>query len=300
MEQRRSSGKRTKPWRWKKNFSYYSRDGARGRRWSNSKRTNPWQWKNNFRYHSRGGAGGTEDINQSKPREAENNANPSDFSQKNRREEKELERVEGFVGEEALSKLNKCAVRLMATMCSISSIEEKLQNWGLGEISIKSMGGKRFLIEFKDQDLFDYLKEHEWSYLLEVLIEVEPWTKVFHLLERITWIQVEGIPLHCWNQINFNRIVETWGTLLALGKNANQSLDGDKITLLVSTTKRNNLDGVLELEAGRENFLIRVNELGFNIHSAFKSNEYNRRMRISSLVSDKDDSCLESSPEKNT
>ncbi|KAK8658926.1 hypothetical protein V6N13_029145 [Hibiscus sabdariffa] len=143
----------------------------------------------------------------------------------------------------------------MSTVCSISSVEERLQNWGLGEI-------------------------------------IEPWTEVFHLPKRITW--------NCWNQITFNGIAETCGTLLALGENSNQSLDGDKITFLISTTERNNLDRVLELEAGREGFLVRVKELGFNIHSAFKSNEDNRRMRISSPVSDKEESCSESSPEKIT
>ncbi|KAK8621820.1 hypothetical protein V6N13_081251 [Hibiscus sabdariffa] len=100
-----------------------------------------------------------EDINQNKTREAENNANPSNRSQMNQREEKELKMVEYFVEEEVLSKLNKCAVGLMAAICNISFLEERLQNWGLGEISIKSMGGKRFLIEFKDEDLFNYLKE---------------------------------------------------------------------------------------------------------------------------------------------
>ncbi|KAK8553683.1 hypothetical protein V6N13_100522 [Hibiscus sabdariffa] len=172
------------------------------------------------------------------------------------RGEKELKRIEGFIEDEALTKLNKCAVGTMPIVCSISSVEKRLQNWGFGEISIKSMGGRQFLIEFKDLDLFDYLKEQNWSYFLEFFIDVEPWSEVYHLPERIIWIQVQCIPLHCWSQITFNRIAETWGNLIALGENANQCLDGDKITILVSTTERNNLDGVLELEAGRECFLI--------------------------------------------
>ncbi|KAK8696502.1 hypothetical protein V6N13_001636 [Hibiscus sabdariffa] len=135
------------------------------------------------------------------------------------------------------------------------------------------MRGKRFLIESKDQESFGYLKEQEWSYLLEVFSEIEPWSELFHLPERITWVQAEGIPLHCWNQTTFIRISEVWGKLIAMGENASQCLDGDKVTLLISTNQRHNLDGVLELEAGRECFLIRIKELGFNIHSSFKSNE---------------------------
>ncbi|KAK8693626.1 hypothetical protein V6N13_071201 [Hibiscus sabdariffa] len=209
--------------------------------------------------------------------------------------EKELKRIEGFIEEEALNKLYRCAMGTMATVCSISSVENRLQNWGLGEISIKRMGGRRFLIEFKDHELYEFLKEQNWSYLLEVFTDVEPWSESFHLPERITWIQVEGIPLHCWNQITFNRIAEVWGNLLALGENANQSLDGNKITLLVSTSERKNLDGVLELEAGRECCLIRAKELGFNIHATFKSVEETRKISPSSPVSDKEASSESSS-----
>ncbi|KAK8626090.1 hypothetical protein V6N13_133742 [Hibiscus sabdariffa] len=244
---------------------------------------------------------GAKVSNQSKDKKVEKIKNPiesiegTSSKQSYRSGEKELKRIEGFIEEEALNKLYRCAVGTMATVCSISSVKNRLQNWGLGEISIKSMGGRRFLIEFKDHELYEFLKEQNWSYLLEVFTDVEPWSKSFHLPERITWIQVEGIPLHCWNQITFNRIAEVWGNLLALGENANQSLDGNKITLLVSTSERKNLDGVLELEAGRECYLIRVKELGFNIHAAFKSVEETRKISPSSPVSDKEASSESSS-----
>ncbi|KAK8690209.1 hypothetical protein V6N13_088910 [Hibiscus sabdariffa] len=143
----------------------------------------------------------------------------------------------------------------MEIVCSIRSLEEILQGWGFGELRIKSMGGRQFLIEFKDQELFDFLLEQKWSYLLEVFTEVEPWSELIHLPEIITWVQAEGIPLHCWNKITFKRIDEIWGTLLAMGENANQSLDGEKVTLLISTNQRSNLDGVLELEAGKECYM---------------------------------------------
>ncbi|KAK8709242.1 hypothetical protein V6N13_060267 [Hibiscus sabdariffa] len=198
-----------------------------------------------------------EEVRLRKPRESQNNSKPLKWmegtsnSELKWGEEKSLKRVQGFVEEEALVRLNKCAVGTMATVCSIISVEQRLQGWGLGELEIKSMGGRRFLIESKDQELFEYLKEQEWSYLLEVFSEVEPWSELFHLPERITWIQAEEIPLHCWNQTTFTRISEVWGKLIVMGENASQFLDGDKVTLLISTNQRHNLDGVLELEAGR-------------------------------------------------
>ncbi|KAK8697520.1 hypothetical protein V6N13_113665 [Hibiscus sabdariffa] len=118
----------------------------------------------------------------------------------------DLKRITGFIEEEALFKLNKCAVGTMASVCNTSFVEDKLSNWGFGELSIKSLGGRWFLIEFKDQGLFDFLKEQNWSYLLEVFQEVEHWSETYRIPERITWLQIEGIPLHCWNQNTSNAL----------------------------------------------------------------------------------------------
>ncbi|KAL4303168.1 hypothetical protein GQ457_10G019730 [Hibiscus cannabinus] len=182
----------------------------------------------------------------------------------------DLKRITGFIEEEALFKLNKCAVGTMASVCNTSYVEDKLLNWGFGELSIKSLGGRWFLIEFKDQGLFDFLKEQNWSYLLEVFQEVEQWSETYRIPERITWLQIEGIPLHCWNQNTFEHIAKVWGSLVALGENANLSLNGEKVTLLISTSIKKTINEVMELEAGRDLFILRVKELGLNINSAFK------------------------------
>ncbi|KAK8604740.1 hypothetical protein V6N13_099671 [Hibiscus sabdariffa] len=106
----------------------------------------------------------------------------------------------------------------------------------------------------------------------KVFSEVEPWSELIHLLERITWVQAEGIPLHCWNQITFKRIAKIWEMLLAMEENANQSLDGEKVTLLISTNERSNLDGVLELEVGMECYVLEKGE-----SSSDSSSEKGRR-----------------------
>ncbi|KAK8624052.1 hypothetical protein V6N13_065409 [Hibiscus sabdariffa] len=123
----------------------------------------------------------------------------------------------------------------------------------------------RFLLEINDQGLYKHLEDHEWSYLLEVFSTVEPWTEAYHLPERVTWIQVTGIPLHCWNHITFKRLAEVWGKMIALGENATQFKDCEKVTILVSTNQWKRLDGTIELEVGREYFLIRVEELSSSV-----------------------------------
>ncbi|KAK8632342.1 hypothetical protein V6N13_072736 [Hibiscus sabdariffa] len=52
-----------------------------------------------------------------------------------------LKRVLGHVDEEALKKLEKCLIGTMATVCSTSQVEDRLQAWGQNDVIVKYMGG---------------------------------------------------------------------------------------------------------------------------------------------------------------
>ncbi|KAK8713911.1 hypothetical protein V6N13_149113 [Hibiscus sabdariffa] len=84
------------------------------------------------------------------------------------------------------------------------------------------------------------------------------------------------------------------GELIALGENGNQSLDCEKVTLLISAKQRNNLDVVLEPKAGREIFLIRIKELGFNIHGMSNRSDVNNNGKFQQLTPERGESSLAS------
>ncbi|KAL4377449.1 hypothetical protein GQ457_02G034240 [Hibiscus cannabinus] len=155
----------------------------------------------------------------------------------------------------------------MATVCSTSQVEDRLHAWGLHGVTVKYMGGCKFLIDIMDQELFSQLQVQEWAILKEVFSEIETWTDLFHLPERITWIQVTSVPLHCWNLTTFKRIADSWGSLISLGENASQFIDCEKVTLLISTKQRERISEVIEVEVGRDCFLVQVDEFGLNLHS---------------------------------
>ncbi|KAK8648313.1 hypothetical protein V6N13_129070 [Hibiscus sabdariffa] len=130
-----------------------------------------------------------------------------------------LKRVLGHVDEEALKKLEKCLIDTMATVCSTSQVEDPLQAWGLNDVTVKYMGGRRFLIDIKDQELKSKLQLQDWAILKEIFSEIETWNELFHMPERNTWIQ------------------------------------------------RGRTNEVIEVEAGRDCFLVQVDELGLTFHS---------------------------------
>ncbi|KAK8697322.1 hypothetical protein V6N13_113474 [Hibiscus sabdariffa] len=102
-------------------------------------------------------------------------------------------------------------------------VKDRLHAWGLGDTIVKSMGGKKFLLRIKDEELLELLENHKWSLLEEVFANIEYWSESSQIVERIVWVEVRGIPLHCWNYETFKRIVGMWGTLTALVKHVVQT-----------------------------------------------------------------------------
>ncbi|KAK8607768.1 hypothetical protein V6N13_046375 [Hibiscus sabdariffa] len=174
-----------------------------------------------------------------------------------------VKRIVGHVEEEELWNLRRSLIGVTASVCSISSIQSRLTEWGLGEIKVQRLGGKSFLLTINDEDLFLMLEDLEWSYLKEIFINVELWSeKVDSTSPRATWIKISGVPLHCWNQITLSRLVELWGSFEALGENANHTMDCEKVSVLITTSVDSKISETVEIEAGNRSFLVRVEEKG--------------------------------------
>ncbi|KAK8583217.1 hypothetical protein V6N13_021929 [Hibiscus sabdariffa] len=146
-------------------------------------------------------------------------------------------KVTGFIAEEALWNLQYCLVGFTTNETDSNRVHERLCKWGLGEIKVKRMAGRIFLLEVDNYLTFNSLKESNWSYLKEIFVEVQPWAESFKIPERVTWIELIGTPLHCWNHHTFKKIAEIWGELLALGENAFQTFGAERMTLLISTNQ---------------------------------------------------------------
>ncbi|KAK8637522.1 hypothetical protein V6N13_064941 [Hibiscus sabdariffa] len=70
-----------------------------------------------------------------------------------------VKKIKGHIEEEELWKLQRCLVGEMTTVCSISSISQRLSDWGMGEIKVQRLGGKSFLLTITDDELFMMLED---------------------------------------------------------------------------------------------------------------------------------------------
>ncbi|KAH1057946.1 hypothetical protein J1N35_036011 [Gossypium stocksii] len=92
-------------------------------------------------------------------------------------EKNQVRVVQSFVEAELLWKLQHCLVGESATVCDTRSMDERLTKFGLGEILVKRIQGRFFLIEVPDEEFMEVLKQNDWAYLKECFIKIEPWSE---------------------------------------------------------------------------------------------------------------------------
>ncbi|KAL4342095.1 hypothetical protein GQ457_08G017320 [Hibiscus cannabinus] len=170
-------------------------------------------------------------------------------------------KVTCFVEEETLWKLQKCLVGYTTSDCDPNIIHDRLCPWGLGEIKVKRMACRLLLLEIEDNLLYNFVKDSGCSYLLEIFMEIQPWTNSFRIPDRVVWLELTGVPLHCWNHQTFKRIAEAWGVFVFLGENALQSFGLETLSMVISTSQFEKIEAVINLEVGNELFPVRISEI---------------------------------------
>ncbi|KAK8613636.1 hypothetical protein V6N13_101393 [Hibiscus sabdariffa] len=129
---------------------------------------------------------------------------------------------------------------------------------------MQRLGAKRYLLTILDEELSLMLEDVNWSYLKEIFSDVIHWSEKMSCSERATWLEIRGLPLHCWNSVSLKKIAALWGSFEALGENDNHSLDCEKATVLISANQVKRIEEVIEVEIGDKVFQIGIKEIGFN------------------------------------
>ncbi|KAL4298274.1 hypothetical protein GQ457_12G029320 [Hibiscus cannabinus] len=160
----------------------------------------------------------------------------------------------------------------------MSSMLNEGKHWILGlwgNYSEKD-GGKWFLLSIEDEDLYLMLEDVNWSHLREIFEGAMPWSENLKHIDRTIWLEVSGIPLHCWNHVTLRRLAELWGSFEDVGENFNMKKDCEKVTILISTGFVKEIEEQVEIEVGDIRYLqnivyfptVRVKEIGLSDNSS--------------------------------
>ncbi|TYH95086.1 hypothetical protein ES332_A12G083300v1 [Gossypium tomentosum] len=165
----------------------------------------------------------------------------------------QVRRVKGFVDEECpnsgyykeqLWKLQRCLVGKVVTVCDLRSLAERLAKFGFGELIVKRIQGRFFLIEVPDEEYMEVLKQNDWAYLKECFITIEPWSDKRFVTEMVTWIEVA--------------VEELWGKLISVGDSWNGSKGYEKMEMLITINQPKQIKELIMMEIGNCIFPIRI------------------------------------------
>ncbi|TYI19650.1 hypothetical protein ES332_A07G179200v1, partial [Gossypium tomentosum] len=116
---------------------------------------------------------------------------------------------------------------------------------GLGELIIKRIQGRYFMIEVPDEEMMEILKQRDWAYLNEFFIKVELWTEKFQ------------------NYKTTKRVVDIWGEIFAMGENFTMMNNFKNMDVLIITKQAKRIDEVITMEVlSDEGFIVYHNSQG--------------------------------------
>ncbi|PWA65076.1 hypothetical protein CTI12_AA337550 [Artemisia annua] len=140
---------------------------------------------------------------------------------------------------------------------SISNMYVILANEGFENLKLRYVGGFWLLIEFQSSITKEQFSNHmgvkSWFSNLEQA------TNKFYVDERVTWVDIDGIPLHAWTQATFARIASKWGMLLYAEDNDETCLHRKR--LCVKLKSKDNIFGSFKIIVQGEVYWVRAKEV---------------------------------------
>ncbi|GJY15770.1 RNA-directed DNA polymerase, eukaryota [Tanacetum coccineum] len=105
-----------------------------------------------------------------------------------------------------------CLMGKVKEFNSLTNLKVVLANEGFETIKIKYMGEYWVMLVFQSEELKNKFRENvsmrSWFSILQQA------SSLFQNEERVTWLDIEGVPLKYWTKATFNKIASKWGELL--------------------------------------------------------------------------------------
>ncbi|PWA59224.1 nucleotide-binding alpha-beta plait domain-containing protein [Artemisia annua] len=105
-----------------------------------------------------------------------------------------------------------CLLGKVKEFASLTNLKVVLAKEGYANIELRYMGGFWVMIVFQDDETMNRFHSNlaagSWfSQIIQAHNE-------FTIEERVTWVEIEGIPCKWWSRNTFNRIASRWGRML--------------------------------------------------------------------------------------
>ncbi|KAI3769750.1 hypothetical protein L6452_00863 [Arctium lappa] len=111
-----------------------------------------------------------------------------------------------------LSEFPLALVGSVKDLQTITNIRCLCKSEGFNGVDVKYIGGLWVMMKFGSISARDKFIAHEG--VKSWFKELKPWTKDFKVMERLIWLDVEGVPIKAWSFKSFTMIVRKWGEVI--------------------------------------------------------------------------------------
>lgn len=153
-------------------------------------------------------------------------------------------------------------------------IQDQLGSLGYADVEVRVMRGNSVVLTFfctEDRD--SMFSGGKFSWLKDWFLESHKWDKftIKPAHSRLVWLNFYGIPIHLWCATNINKLGQIWGEVITEAEETFKCLSFVVGKVLISTSKMELINEVMDIECRNEVFKIRVIEEQMVIHTFLKA-----------------------------
>ncbi|GKD02426.1 transposon TX1, partial [Tanacetum coccineum] len=153
---------------------------------------------------------------------------------KNKEQKEDVRTVEVCDDEVNTTFFNKCLIGEVKSMCFLTKLSSICGEQGLSNVEVKLLGGLEVLMVFDTPETATNILNSSEHGLRRWVHELRRWNKHYILPGRLTWINIIGVPVSCWSESVFKKIVAVHGRVIGSSNcklEGNQSLIVGKVQL---------------------------------------------------------------------
>ena len=172
----------------------------------------------------------------------------------------EAYKIVGNTNTEAEEWLQRSIVCEAGEPIEVKTLYEDLRKAGM-QISIKAMSCYKFIITFQSSEIMEEnLKDH--GVLDKWFRHINKWSKYEKAETRQVWLEIFGVPVIGWTEMNFKEIAKIWGSLVRLEEGTDSTVNFESMKMLITSDHFHRIESEILLQIEDMGYRVFVSEIG--------------------------------------
>ncbi|KAJ9542727.1 hypothetical protein OSB04_029233 [Centaurea solstitialis] len=174
--------------------------------------------------------------------------------------EKEELVVHAAIDADKFERLHRCWAGRMKNIDCLRNIHKILKEDGVGACKIQYVGGLHVLCEWPSIDAAMQSLEANKETLNSWFAEVKMWDKESIFKGRLTWLDLEGLPVEAWSEVTIHNIASAFGNVLEVDPPLFDGSMSNTLGALIHTETMEDINTVVKVKVLNKSCKIKVFE----------------------------------------